>query len=375
MSNETDKAAAEAGLYSVDTEYANAFDEISGTKGPAYEETFMQEKETDEYGNVVEEEEAPPAKDEPVQELEKEEEPEQPPKEESKEASDGESEDDDPKKEEESKGSSDVEVDATDKRLSELEQAQRIAEHKERSANGRISALTKKLDEARAALDATKDGGEQKSDKQEGFDPPDPDDDKAWAELESQYPQLAAKFDKRIVERLKAMGGQLPKQEKERNTVQEEQLTPEQTTYLSEQRAVLKEAYPNFEEVGSHPFFREYVGSLTQAQQALANSNEAQDVITFIRDFYTPYYNSIYPQDAGNKSGEAGDSTSAVSDKAQRALDRKQKVLEDTEVKGGQRRFSPGKELEDDGKPDQPGGGYMNLFDKIAKQKQKDLSR
>ena len=281
MTKPTDE---QVGLYEIDSAYAAEFDKISETVGPAYEEDFARETVLDLNGNPIDGDGNAVVEPEPKPDPEPELEPEPKQEPEPEGGKDGDEPEPD-EGEQEDGGDSPSKPDA-DSRIASLEAEKRLAEHRDRSHRGRLSSMQKRLDELTTALEKKETSSDIKPDDPE-FVLPDPEDDEAWDKLVSQYPQLSSQFDARIVARMKAAGPTPTKPEKEGKAApQQQQLTPEEKTYLAEQEVILREAYPNYKAIGQDPFFKEFMDTLSPAMQALAQSNDANDVIYLFRPVY-----------------------------------------------------------------------------------------
>ncbi len=149
-------------------------------------------------------------------------------------------------------------------KLAEMEKEVERLKQSERSQRGRVSALTRKLEEQRAAAK-----------------PPEPtkdEEDKAgdWEEFKEEFPEMAAIVESRLKKVESKVGLMADRVEKVAG-IQDTIVADEIDTYKQTQFEELKEKHPDFEEVKASPMFAAYKMAAPPEIQAKIKSKHAED--------------------------------------------------------------------------------------------------
>lgn len=158
-------------------------------------------------------------------------------------------------------------------RLAQLEEDNKRLRQSEKSQKGRVSALTKKLVEQRAAQGPLK----VEPDKVEGSDGD-------WEEFKREFPEMAEIVDKRLsqvdnrLNRVSEVVDQVA-------TTQETIVQKEVGTYRAEQFETLGEKHPDFNAIKESPVFAEWRAKAPEEVQTKIRSQHAEDAIAVLDTF------------------------------------------------------------------------------------------
>lgn len=233
--------------------------------------------------------------------------------------------------------------------IEELLQEVKLFEHKERSFNGRVSGLTKQitgLEAQIAALTAEK----QKREQKEKADKP-LEETEAFKKIKEDFPDIAEAIRGEVDQARKASNNNQPEQPA---TQKDTTSTTTDDNWVQEQRRLVLEQYPNLDQIAADPFFQEFLDQAPPGVRKLAGSDDAQDVISLIRDVYSPYYFSVFPpeKEQSPTNTETTESSTPEDDggasaKALEAQKRREESLKDTNPTKDKRVRKVHKEEED----------------------------
>jgi len=166
------------------------------------------------------------------------------------------------------------EIDLAQK-FADLEAETERLRQSERSQRGRVSALTKKLVEQRAAekpptVDKTSAGTADK------------DDD--WEEFQREFPEMAAIVDKRMANVTRRVDSVNERMERV-STTQETLVEKEINAYRETQFDILAERHPDFKEIATSKDFAEFRANAPGDIQQRINSDHAEDAIAVLDAF------------------------------------------------------------------------------------------
>jgi hypothetical protein len=169
---------------------------------------------------------------------------------------------------------------STKKYVLELQRQKDEAEHAAKSQIGRVSALTRKLNEmsSKPAVEATQ-------------ETPLPGDSE-WDEFKNDYPQIASQVEKRMDAVNKLLNEKVGQATQPIRELQHQQ-------FLNGQFAALQAAHPDFQEVAVSSQFRSWLSAQPPTIQALITSEDASDA---------SYLLSTYKAIAGRANTPSGPS-------------------------------------------------------------------
>lgn len=159
-----------------------------------------------------------------------------------------------------------------------LKQRYQQLEANHRANSGRVSALTKKLNEVTAGLKANEqaNGADANSDK--GLPTADDLKGKSFAEVEEDFPELAAFVRNQVEAATQAFQQQLTPLEEMRQQKAQEQHQAE----LQNQFQALATVHPDYLQISQDPTFHQWVATQPTSVQAMAQSDYADDNIALL---------------------------------------------------------------------------------------------
>lgn len=165
-----------------------------------------------------------------------------------------------------------AELEKTKAELEKLKQS-------ERSQRGRVSALTKKLVEQRAANEPPKVQEENTGDADS-----DEDEDEDWEEFNREFPEMAAIVDKRlnsVKKKVEKVSGQVERVTTTQDTLVEDKIL----TYKAEQFEDLRDAHRDVDEIKVSPEFAKWRVNAPAEIQAKIKSHHAADATKVLDTF------------------------------------------------------------------------------------------
>ena len=160
----------------------------------------------------------------------------------------------------------------------QLKQQYQQLDANHRANSGRVSALTKKLNELTAGLQANEkaNGADANSDK--GLPTADDLKGKSLAEVEEDFPELAAFVRNQVDAATQAFQQQLTPLEEMRQQKAQEQHQAE----LQNQFQALATVHPDYMQISQDPTFHQWVATQPTSVQAMAQSDYADDNIALL---------------------------------------------------------------------------------------------
>jgi len=162
------------------------------------------------------------------------------------------------------------------KRLEEIQADNERLKQSERSQRGRVKALTKKLEEQRAASVPLAD--QQGSGDTEGTN----DDD--WEEFKREFPEMAAIVDgrlKKVAQKVDSVNDKVKRVSETQDTMVEAEII----AYKETQFEALKRKHSDFEEIKVSKEFADFKANATPEMQAKIKSKHAEDAIAVLDSF------------------------------------------------------------------------------------------
>ncbi|MEJ6520326.1 hypothetical protein PQI64_11275 [Shewanella bicestrii] len=162
-----------------------------------------------------------------------------------------------------------------------LKQQHQQLEANHRANAGRVSALTKKLNEVTAGLKANEQANGANANSTNGLPTADDLKGKSFAEVEEEFPEIAAFVRNQVDAAKNAFKQQLTPFEEMRQ--QQEQA--QQQAELKNQFDALASVHPDYQQIAVDPNFHQWVASQPSAVQAMAQSTFADDNIVLLNLF------------------------------------------------------------------------------------------
>lgn len=163
------------------------------------------------------------------------------------------------------------EEDDRDKRIRDLE-------HDLDSQRGRVSGLTKALNNTRQELMTTATTG-QKNGPESGDG--DDDGDGGWADLKREFPELAGAIDRKISK----LGARVASTEAVVTATVEPLMVKGQLDYVNDQFKKLGESHDDWRDVVKSPEYKAWLPTQSEDVQKLVKSQKASDAIFLINGF------------------------------------------------------------------------------------------
>lgn len=159
-----------------------------------------------------------------------------------------------------------------------LKQLYQQTEANHRADRGRVSALTKKLNEVTAGLKANEQANGANANSANGLPTADDLKGKSFAEVEEEFPELAA-FVRNQVDAVKQTFQQqlTPLEE-----MRAQQAQVQQQAELQNQFQALATVHPDYLQISQDPNFHQWVASQPSTVQAMAQSDFADDNIALL---------------------------------------------------------------------------------------------
>lgn len=159
-----------------------------------------------------------------------------------------------------------------------LKQLYQQTEANHRADRGRVSALTKKLNEVTAGLKANEQANGANANSANGLPTADDLKGKSFAEVEEDFPELAAFVRNQVEAATQAFQQQLTPLEEMR----QQQAQAQQQAELQNQFDALASVHPDYQQIAQDPSFHQWVASQPSTVQAMAQSTFADDNIVLL---------------------------------------------------------------------------------------------
>lgn len=160
----------------------------------------------------------------------------------------------------------------------QLKQQHQQLEANHRANAGRVSALTKKLNEVQAGLQAREQAGGATANSDKGLPTANDLKGKSFAEVEEDFPELAAFVRNKVEEATQAFQQQLTPLEEMR----QQQAQAQQEVELKNQFDALASVHPDYQQIAQDPTFHQWVATQPTTVQAMAQSTFADDNIVLL---------------------------------------------------------------------------------------------
>ncbi|MCT8857546.1 hypothetical protein K5M76_09555 [Shewanella xiamenensis] len=159
-----------------------------------------------------------------------------------------------------------------------LKQQHQQLEANHRANAGRVSALTKKLNEVTAGLKANEQANGANANSANGLPTADDLKGKSFAEVEEEFPEIAAFVRNQVDAATNAFKQQLTPLEEMR----QQQAEAQQQAELRNQFDALASVHPDYQQIAVDPKFHQWVASQPSTVQAMAQSEFADDNIVLL---------------------------------------------------------------------------------------------
>lgn len=162
-----------------------------------------------------------------------------------------------------------------------LKQQHQQLEANHRANAGRVSALTKKLNEVQAGLQAREQANGVTANSDKGLPTADDLKGKSFAEVEEDFPELAAFVRNQVEEATQAFNQQLTPL----NELRHQQEQAQREVELQSQFQALATVHPDYMQISQDPTFHQWVATQPTSVQAMAQSDYADDNIALLNLF------------------------------------------------------------------------------------------